>query len=167
MRPLRRALLIVGLLCPAFAQAEEPNGCDKFKWPLAHEQAALSAPNASRLESGALLSFDVAASLRLAPQSEAKLNMAPERPPKGSPSFAGAVWLEAPSAPGTYKVTLSNLGWIDVIQDGRFVKSVGFSDASGCPGARKSVKFPLAAEPLTIDISDVRTPEIAVIVSPE
>ena len=32
---------------------------------------------------------------------------------------------------------------------------------------RKSVKFPLEAKPLTIQLSDVKTPEISLIVSPE
>jgi hypothetical protein len=42
-----RALLLTGLLllgvAPAWA-AEEPNGCDKFKWPIERERAALTAP---------------------------------------------------------------------------------------------------------------------------
>ena len=167
MRPSRRALLIAGLMGPALAQAAEPSGCDKFKWPIAHEQSALSAPLVPRLESGALLAFDAAASVHLAPLSEAKLEMPPERSPKASPSYAGAVKLNAPGAAGTYKVSLSGEGWIDVIQDGRFVKSVGFSGALDCPSLRKSVKFPLEAKPLTIQLSDVKGADISLIVSPE
>jgi hypothetical protein len=167
MSPLARLLLTAALFGPALAQAQEPSGCDKFKWPLAHERAALSASQAPSLESGARLAFDAAARLRLAPQAEAKLEMAPERPPRVSPSYAGAVKLDAPGAPGIYKVTLSELGWIDVIQDGRFLKPVAFSDARDCPGVRKSVKFPLAAKPLTIQISGVTTSGVSVIVSPE
>jgi hypothetical protein len=166
MRPLAGIVLIAALFGPVFAQAQEPSGCDKFKWPLAHERSALSAPTA-RLESGARLAFDAAASLRLAPQAEANLEMAPERPPRVSPSYAGAVKLDAPGAPGIYKVTLSELGWIDVIQDGRFLKPVAFSDARDCPGLRKSVKFPLAAKPLTIQLSDAKSADISLIVSPE
>jgi hypothetical protein len=167
MRALALLLPIAALLGPFGAQAQEPSGCDKFKWPIAHEQAALSAPAIARLESGALLSFDAAASLRLAPLAQAKLAMPPERPPKSSPSFAGAVTLDAPGAAATYKVSLSGAGWIDVIQDGRFVKPVAFSGALDCPSLRKSVKFPLAAEPLTVQLSDVATPEISLIVSPQ
>ncbi len=165
--PLRGVILIAALLGPAFAHSAEPSGCDKFKWPLAHEQAALSAPDAAPIEPGAALSFDVAASLRLVPFAEAKLALAPERAPKASPSWAGAFALAAPAAAGTYKVSLSADGWIDVVQGGRFVKPVAFSGALDCPSLRKSVKFPLAAEPLTIQLSDVKTPEISLIVSPE
>ncbi len=57
--------------------------------------------------------------------------------------------------------------WIDVIQDGKFLKPVAFSGASGCANARKSVKFRLAAEPATLQLSGVGDPDIAVVVSPE
>jgi hypothetical protein len=167
MRPFLRILLIAGLSSPAFAQAGEPSGCDKFKWPLAHEQSALSAPQIARLESGAVLAFDAAASVHLAPLAEAKLEMPPERAPKASPSYAGAVKLNAPGAAGTYKVSLSGEGWIDVIQEGRLVKPVAFSGALDCQGLRKSVKFPLEAKPVTIQLSDVKAPDISLIVSPE
>ncbi|MGD0183622.1 MAG: hypothetical protein ABSC25_00045 [Roseiarcus sp.] len=166
-RPFRGLLLVATLLGPALAQGAEPSGCDKFKWPLAHERSALSAPDLARLEPGAALSFDAAARVRLAPLAEAKLAMAPERAPKASPSWAGAIELAAPAAAGTYKVSLSGEGWIDVVQEGRFVKPVAFSGALDCPSLRKSVKFPLEAEPLTIQLSDVKTPEISLIVSPE
>jgi hypothetical protein len=160
-------LLVAGLLSPAVAQAAEPVGCDKFKWPLAHEQSALSAPEVARLEAGARLAFDSAANVHLAPLAEAKLAMPPERAPKVSPSYAGAVKLDAPGAAATYKVSISSEGWIDVIQDGHFVKPVAFSGALECPGVRKSVKFALAAKPLTIQLSNVKAPDIAIIVSPE
>jgi hypothetical protein len=166
MTPLLAVLLSAALFGAAFARAEESSGCDKFKWPLAHERSALLAPTA-RLETGARLTFDAAASIHLAPLAEAKLEMAPERPPKFSPSYAGAVKLDAPSAAGTFKVSLSDGAWIDVVQDGRFVKPAAVSSAPDCAGLRRSVKFPLAAKPLTIQLSDVKSPDISIIVSPE
>ena len=108
-----------------------------------------------------------AARLKLVPFAEAKLALAPERPPKFSPSYAGAFALDAPAAPAVYKVTLSAGGWIDVIQDGKFLKPIAFSDATGCANARKSVKFRLAAEPATLQLTGVGDPDIAIIVSPE
>jgi len=51
---MRYGLLIAILLAsaaPAFA-AEEPSGCDKFKWPIERERAALTAPDRIRLNSG-------------------------------------------------------------------------------------------------------------------
>ena len=52
---MRNALLTAFVLLaagPAFA-AEEPSGCDKFKWPIEHERAALTAPDRVKLASGA------------------------------------------------------------------------------------------------------------------
>jgi hypothetical protein len=36
--------------------AEEPSGCDKFKWPVERERAVLTAPDRVRLASGIELS---------------------------------------------------------------------------------------------------------------
>ena len=73
----------------------------------------------------------------------------------------------APAAAGVYKISLSEAGWIDVVQDGAFVKSAGFSGVLDCAGIRKSVKFPLKAEPFTIEVSGVEASELSLIVSPE
>ncbi len=75
--------------------------------------------------------------------------------PKQPASFAGFIEAPAPAQAGTYKVTLSSEGWIDVIQGGQFVKSAAFSGATGCEGIRKSVKFNLAAQPFTVELSAV------------
>jgi hypothetical protein len=162
-----RLLAIAALLSPALALAAEPSGCDKFKWPLAREQAALAGADAKPLETGAALAPDSAARLTLAPFAEAKLDMPPERAPKVSPSYAGAVKIAAPAAPGAFKVSISDEGWIDVIQDGRFLKPVAFTGATDCPALRKSVKFSLSAAPLTIQISNVKTPAISLMISGE
>ena len=148
-------------------EAAEASGCDQFKWPIAHEQAALAAPAAGPFAPGATLPANSGARLKLVPFAEAKLALAPERPPKFSPSYAGAFAFEAPAAAADYKVTLSAGGWIDVIQDGKFLKPVAFSDATGCANARKSVKFRFAAEPATLQLSGVGDSDIAIIVSPE
>ena len=48
--PLLLALVLLGS-APAWA-AEEPSGCDKFKWNIDHERAALTAPDRIKLASG-------------------------------------------------------------------------------------------------------------------
>ncbi len=53
-----------------------------------------------------------------------------------------------------------------MIDAGRFLHPRAFSGAINCDGARKSVKFDLPARPVDIQLSDVKTGEIAVIVSP-
>ena len=167
MRATIRILFAAGLLGSGCAAAAAPSGCDQFKWPIAHEQAALAAPAAGPLALGATLPADTGARLKLVPFAEAKLALAPERPPKFSPSYAGAFGVEAPAAPSVYKVTLSAGGWIDVVQGGKFLKPINFSEAIGCANARKSVKFWLAAEPTTLQLTGVSDPDIVIIVSPE
>jgi hypothetical protein len=158
--------LVLGFL-PGMAQAEEPHGCDKFKWPIVHEQEALGAPGVAKLASGGILRMDAAASVNLAPLAQARLIMPPQRTPTETSSFAGAVELDAPPNDGVYKVSISIEGWIDVIQDGEYLKPTAFTGAMDCREIRKSVKFPLRAKPLTIQLSNVRMPSISVIVTPE
>ncbi|THD45626.1 MAG: hypothetical protein E7774_07575 [Bradyrhizobium sp.] len=160
-------LILAGVASQAWPLAAGASGCDAFKWPIAAEAAALSASSIPALEPGAALSYGAAARLQLVPLEEAKLPLAPERAPKVSPSYAGAFPLAAPAAPGTYKITLSGPGWIDVVQNGKFVHPTGFGDPSDCPGARKSLKFPLADQPATLQLSGVGDREISAIVTPE
>ena len=175
MRATLRVRLAAGILCAGSAAgllgvdcatAAAASGCDQFKWPIAHEQAALAAPAGGPLAPGATLPANSGARLRLIPFAEAKLALTPERPPKFSPSYAGAFALDAPAAAAVYKVTLSAGGWIDVVQGGKFLKPVNFSEATGC-AARKSVKFRLAAESATLQITGVGASDITIIVSPE
>ena len=49
-----RSLLIAFALCigPAPVLAQEPSGCDKFKWPLDKERATLTGTNLPKVASG-------------------------------------------------------------------------------------------------------------------
>ena len=83
---MRYGLLIAILLAsaaPAFA-AEEPSGCDKFKWPIERERAALTAPDRIRLNSGGeqIIVPPTAITLALVAPGDAGLPMPPERAPR-------------------------------------------------------------------------------------
>jgi hypothetical protein len=161
------ALMSAAAATPCLAQ--EPIGCDKFKWPLDKERATLTGTDLPKLASGATITWPIpwATILTLHPFADAKLPMPPERAPKSPSSFAGFVEARAPAKAGTYKITLSSEGWIDVAQGGHAVKSSAFSGATGCEGVRKSVKFDLTAQPLTIELSRVPNDTIGIAVSPE
>jgi hypothetical protein len=64
--------------------ADEPSGCDKFKWPVERERAVLTAPDRVRLASGIELSSlpSTGIILALGATAEAKLPSPPERAPK-------------------------------------------------------------------------------------
>jgi hypothetical protein len=163
--PLLLALVLLGS-APAWA-AEEPSGCDKFKWNIDHERAALTAPDRVKLASGA----DVAAlpstgiTLALHPPADAKLPTPPERAPKEG-TFAGfASFTTAPKA-GIYTISLSAGGWIDVVQDGHALKPKAFSGATDCDGIRKTMKYEISASPFVLEISGIREDAISVAILP-
>jgi hypothetical protein len=156
---MRGLLLILALMLSLPAAAKEPVGCDKFKWPLDRERAMLAAavpaqPNAAALNTA----------YRLALSADAKLPMPPTRAGKPGTN-AGFARLAAPAQAGTYRVTLSGPGWIDVVQNGQALKSGAFSGATGCPGIAKSVKFELAGTPLLIEISGAPATNIVFVIT--
>ncbi len=161
MRTLVLAVLLLGT-APAFAQ--EPVGCDKFKWPVERERAALSAPNLPKLGGGADTSTPAAATLALLPLADAGLPKPPERDQKPG-TFAGFVRIASVAA-GLYTVSLSDPGWVDVVQDGSYLKPKGFSGVTGCDGIHKTMKFDLAAGPATIQISGVAKNTINLAIMP-
>jgi hypothetical protein len=163
--PLFVALLLLGT-APALA-AEEPSGCDKFKWNIDRERAALTAPDRIKLASGGELAAFPSTGMTLAlhPPAEAKLPSPPERAPREG-TFAGfASFKTAPKA-GIYTVSLSAGGWVDVVQDGHFLKPKAFSGATDCDGIHKSVKYDLAASPFLLQISGIKEDAVSVAILP-
>lgn len=162
----RCVLILMAALAPGLAAAEDQSGCAAFKWPLEHERAALLASQKTSVANGGALSYDVASVLKLAPLADAGLPQPPERAPKFASSHAGHFTLAKPAKPGFYKITLAAPAWIDVVDGGKFLRLRGFSSATDCEGARKSVKFELPARPLDLQVSGVKDSEISLIVSP-
>lgn len=151
---------------PAVA-AEEPSGCDKFKWNIDHERAALTAPDRMKLASGS----DLAAlprtgmTLALTTPADAKLPAPPERAPKDG-TFAGFTKLTAAPKAGIYTVSLSAGAWIDVVQDGHFLKPKAFSSATDCDGIRKTMKYQISASPLVLQVSGARENSLSIAILP-
>ena len=166
---MRKSILTALLLlvsAPVFA-AEEPSGCDKFKWPIDRERAALTAPDRVKLASGseqaALPSTGI--TLALVAPSDAKLPTPPERAPKDG-TFAGFTSIKAAPKAGLYTISLSAGAWVDVVQDGHFLKPKAFSGATDCDGIRKTIKVELAASPLVLQVSGARENAISIAILP-
>jgi hypothetical protein len=165
---MREFLLVAFVLAaaPAWA-AEEPSGCDKFKWPVDRERAALTAPDRARLNSGAELTAvpSTGVTLTLVAPGDAKLPSPPERAPKDG-TFAGfASFTTAPKA-GVYTISLSSGAWVDVVQDGHFLKPKGFSGATDCEGIRKTMKYELSEKPFVLQISGTKENAISIAILP-
>jgi hypothetical protein len=161
---LLTALVLLGA-APAFA-AEEPSGCDKFKWPIEHERAALTAPDRVKLASGAELAIPATGmTFALVAPVDAKLPTSPERAPKDG-TFAGFASFKAPAKTGLYTISLSAGAWIDVVQDGHHLKPKAFSGATDCDGIRKTMKYELSAAPFVLQISGARDNGLSVAILP-
>ena len=166
---MRTSLLVALALfgaAPAWA-AEEPSGCDKFKWPIERERAALTAPDRAKLASGGELAALPASGMTLAlvAPADAKLPTPPERAPKEG-TFAGFASIKTAPKAGLYTVSLSSGGWVDVVQDGHILKPKAFSGATDCDGIRKTMKYELTASPFVLQISGTKEDSISAAVLP-
>ena len=162
------AFMVLGAV-PALAQEsrQEPSGCDKFKWNIDRDRAALASTDRVKLESGgeltALPSSGVTLALR-AP-AEVKWPLPPERAPKEG-TFAGFASIKNAPKAGLYTVSLSEGGWVDVVQDGHALKPKAYSGATDCDGIRKTMKFEIGASPFVLQISGAKNPAVSVAILP-
>jgi len=163
--PLLIALVLLGTTA-AWA-AEEPSGCDKFKWSIDREKAALTAPDRIKLVSGGELTAlpSTGVTLALRPPADANLPSPPERAPKEG-TFAGFANIKAAPKAGLYTVSVSAGGWVDLVQDGHFLKPKGFSDATDCDGIRKTMKYEISAKPLLLQVSGTKEDSISIAILP-
>jgi hypothetical protein len=171
---MRGALVVAFLLVslapalfgPALA-AEEPSGCDKFKWNIDHERTALTAADRAKLASGTEIAAMPSTGMILALRtpSEAKLPSLPERAPKDG-TFAGFTSFKTAPKAGIYTISLSAGAWVDVVQDGHFLKPKGFSGATDCEGIRKTMKYELGATPFVLQISGAKEDSISIAILP-
>ncbi|MCC8957061.1 hypothetical protein H8B02_27590 [Bradyrhizobium sp. Pear77] len=166
---MRKSLLAASLLLasvPAFA-AEEPSGCDKFKLSIDRARAALTAPDRAKLASGSEQAAlpPTAITLALVAPGEAKLPSPPERAPKDG-TFAGFTSFKAAPKAGLYTVSLSAGAWVDLVQDGHFLKPKAFSGATDCDGIRKTMKYDLTASPFVLQVSGSKENSLSIAIQP-
>jgi hypothetical protein len=164
---MRRAATVFLLLL--FAEctfAEDAATCRNFAWPIEAEQALLAAAEeVAPLPEGLNRDSGKALVMPLVAFGDAQLAMPPERVPRNADSFAGKLEFAAGAA-RTYNVTVSANAWIDVVQDGRQLKSTAFTGNAGCKGVRRSVRFEIGAGPFVLQVSDVPVDSIRVVLTP-
>ena len=165
---MRAIALAIGILAglPTFARAEDA-GCGKFAWPLARERTLFAAPDKPPIAAGTELRAipPAAIVLTLQPAAQANFVLPPERKPRSENWFGGALRLPALEKAGSYQVTLSEEAWVDVVQDGRYARSIGSTGRSDCTGLRKSVRFELSASPFAVQLSGVAAETIVIAIS--
>jgi len=152
----RSGLAAIALIALLGAARAADDGCEKFAWSLARERAAFAAPDKTTIAAGETAALPAGALvIRLQPGAAASFDMPPERKPRTEQWHGGKVRLPALAKPGIYQITLSDDAWIDVIQNGRYARSVGSTGRSDCPGVRKSVRLDLDASPVVLQVSGV------------
>lgn len=159
-------LAVLALGTTSALAAEEPSGCDKFKWPIERERAALTAPDRARLASGSEQPALPASAitLGLVAPADAKLPTPPERAPKDG-TFAGFTSIKTAKA-GLYTISLSTGAWVDVVQGGHVLKPAAFSGATDCEGIRKTMKYQLSAQPFVLQVSGARDNSLSIAILP-
>jgi hypothetical protein len=158
-------LALVAQLVPASAADD---GCEKFAWSLARERAWFAASDKTSVAAEDTLAAvpKGAFIVRLQPASQASFALPPERKPRSDQWFGGILRFPAIERPGIYQVTLSEEGWIDVIQSDRYARSVGSSGRSDCIGVRKSIRLEMERKPFILQLSGVVSDTIAVAIGP-
>ena len=64
-------------------------------------------------------------------------------------------------------IRLSAAGWVDVVQEGHFLKPKAFSGATDCDGIRKTMKYEISASPFVLQVSGTRDESISIAILPD
>lgn len=160
-------LACVSAIAPTHVHAEEnvsskaSDACTGFDWRMSPEITWINA-GPKPIETGTLVEDggDAAYLVTLGQHDDVKFALPPERERFPDGPHAGIIVFKDLPGPGMYQVSLTDKGWIDAISDGKYLKSVKSSNSKTCPPLRKSVRFDVAAGPLTIQISSVTKNEI-------
>ena len=167
LRALTAGLVLIAL--SAGARAEDAAGCKALAWPLDQERTAFAGDKLEAVVSGAARGAwkEQVFTLKLAPQESVTFKVPPggKHPPKGK-VFGGTLSFDAPEQAELYYVTLSSEGWIDVVQNGGGIRSDAHTSAKECPGLRKSVRFPVGAFPIVLQVSGVPSDTIKIGIRP-
>lgn len=158
------AACAAALALPLSAHAAETGGCESFAWSVATERQWLTSADSETLASGAKISAppNKAISLSLLPMDKVSFPVAPtsRRKNDSGDRYGGFVTFDGVGDPGIYQVSLPMAGWVDVVQDGKAIKSAAHSGKMDCDGVRKTVRFAIGPGPVTVEISGIQQDSI-------
>jgi hypothetical protein len=143
----------------SWAMAAGEGGCSAFEWPLDKELGWMADANAKDASSGEKLDAppESAITFKLKPQASVVFPLPPGGKPKGDPKemFGGVLTFDGVPKPGVYQVTLSSVGWIDVVQNGAALSTAGHTGMKDCTAIRKSVRFQIGEGPFALQLSGI------------
>jgi len=138
-------LLLPGIALPA--NADDP--CAKFSWDARHERT-LSGEVPQLLAAGKAPASSSAVSpdrlyrLQLIPQSQVSFAAPPGKRPSSDGAYAGLATLSL-DKPGSYRISLDQPAWVDVVANGAVIDARDFQGRRGCNAPHKIVAFELPA----------------------
>lgn len=158
----RCALALAAALAASPVAADD--ACGRFAWSVERERTAFAADPPVVASGGTLPAGARAAVLVLAQASGAALPLASGRAAEPG-GFGGYLRIPPLASAGTYQVTLSAEGWIEVGQAGDSpLRPVAHSGQRGCPSVRKSVRYVLDAGPATVQVSGAASERVRIAV---
>jgi hypothetical protein len=172
-------LALAGVAVAVAAQraiADQDDPCAGFSWNVARERALFAAAPQSiaagrELKSTPLLAPDRLYELQLGKQGQVTMPLAPGRKSVGDAGYdgharyAGLARLQLPRA-GSYRISLDQPAWIDLLADGKMLDSSGFQGRPGCVAPHKIVQFTLPAGPeLVLQFSAATIPRLRVTIT--
>jgi hypothetical protein len=151
------ALSAAAAIAAAQALAQD-DPCEKFSWNVAHERALFAAtPQAIAAGHDAASAPQLAPErlyqLQLAAAGQVTLQLPPGKKPATDSTYAGLAHLSL-QQPGSYRVSVDQSVWIDIVADGKMIDSADFQGRSGCQAPHKIVQYSLpAARELLLQLS--------------
>jgi hypothetical protein len=136
--------------------ADDP--CDAFTWNVTHERQLFSQdpqtlPAGRTPAAAPALGLDRLYELELSAQPEITFAVPPGKKWPKEATYAGLATLTVPTA-GSYRISLDQAAWIDVVANGAPLTARDFQGRPGCSAPHKIVEFALpASTPLTIQFS--------------
>src|ERR1700761_7439604 len=136
MRRIRKTLAIVLGLLSLSSLARADDACMDFKWDVSRERALYAG---TPLNLGAAANRATAPSttanklymLKLAPQEKTEFVVTPGKKNPGIGGYAGMVILQI-STPGSYRISIDEPLWVDVVSDGALLTAKDFQSQKAC-----------------------------------
>jgi hypothetical protein len=161
------AALLLGF-SGAAAYADDP--CAGFKWSVTHEralfagnaQAVTAAPDAG---SAPALAAEHLYDISLLPQATLALRVPAGTKSRFGGAFAGFTHLNI-AAPGLYRISLDQPGWIDLVGEQGVIASSDFSGQHGCSAPHKVVQFELPAGGLLLQLTGIAGAHVQLTLTP-
>jgi hypothetical protein len=176
VRCVRLCLLLALAVAAQSAIADQDDPCAGFSWNVSRERALFAAAPQSiaagrELKSTPLLAPDRLYELQLGEQGQVRMLLAPGRKSVGDAGYdgraryAGLARLQLPRA-GSYRISIDQPAWVDVLADGKTLDSSGFQGRPGCVAPHKIVQFALPAGPqLVLQFSAATVPGLRVTIT--